>query len=100
MEAVYRFRGGIENLEETICRTQDRIVRYWNAGKLDVPIALDGFLQAVQQQVDHGIVQVLHIRTVEHKVRASYGHRAFDLASEVLRFLPRKSFRQLHHCYG
>src|ERR1700716_2698566 len=41
-----------------------------------------------------------YVRAIEHKIGASQGHRALDLPSKTLCFLPCKLLRQLHHCYG
>ena len=55
VEAVDRVRGRVEYLKEAAGsgKSRNSLCHQWNAGELHISIALHGFFQATQQQVDH-----------------------------------------------
>ena len=82
MEAIYGVCGRIKNLKEPVRpnRSKYRIRGQRHADKLNVAIAFHGFLEATEEQINHGFVQMPYIRTIEHKIGAADVHAAFDLA--------------------
>ena len=86
VKAVDSLGDGVKGLEQTMDSGQfqsgggaDR-----KAGEFDVAIALHGLLQAAQQDVDAGAVEVLELGAIEHEARPVGVQTSLQIAKKCL----------------
>jgi hypothetical protein len=101
-EAVHGVSIRVEDFKEAVQSRafKDQSFSVGDCRQLDVAIALHGFFQAAQQQVESRAIHLANPGTVEHNTGTVNIHAAFQVPEKETSLFRIECFRQLLHRYS